>query len=158
MLNTTITNFITSSEVNEKAYMLTAYESFGSVGMSDYLEMLIDDLLIDVDTIDAYNEYCRENGYVEYVTFSDLVDLINSCYTPAEVMRMTYYGEINMADDYFCIDGCGNISSIGERRLLKEIGEDKEFCKWYIENYEDFDEAEAETVIALCNKLVKLGY
>lgn len=39
MLNTTITNFITSSEVNEKAYMLTAYESFGSVGMSDYLEL-----------------------------------------------------------------------------------------------------------------------
>lgn len=57
-----------------QALMLTAYERYGSVGMSEYKEMLIDELEIDKSMISDYNEYRIENGYEPYMVYDELCE------------------------------------------------------------------------------------
>ena len=143
-----------------QALMLTAYERYGSVGMSEYKEMLIDELDIDKDMISDYNEYRIENGYEPYMVYDDLCEQLEGC-DPSAIIKMVYFGGMRFNDDFFYFNGYGNISSCTDYEIIKEMEEDKEFLAWYLENsadVEDIDEEEAQEIIDECNKMIAQGY
>lgn len=143
-----------------QALMLTAYERYGSVGMSEYKEMLIDELDIDKDMISDYNEYRIENGYEPYMVYDELCEQLEGC-DPSSIIKMVYFGGMRFNDDFFYFNGYGNISSCTDYEIIKEMKEDKEFLTWYLENsadVEEIDEEEAQEVINECNKMIAQGY
>ena len=59
--------------------MLTQYESFGSVGMDEYIQYYIDEELeVDAGMICYYNEYLRNNQYYddEYMNWDELEEYL----------------------------------------------------------------------------------
>lgn len=156
--DTTMTE--TTSEIRDKALMLTAYERYGSVGMSEYKEMLIDELEIDKSMISDYNEYRIENGYEPYMVYDDLCEQLEGC-DPSAIIKMVYFGGMRFNDDFFYFNGYGNISSCTDYEIIKEMKGDREFLAWYLDNsadVEEIDEEEAQEVINECNKMIAQGY
>lgn len=144
------------------ALLLTQYEKYGSVGIEEYKELMIDeDLLPELDEsyIQDYNEFLIENGMEPYE--EDLEMMVSGC-DPMDAIRMTYYGKFNGPyDDLFQFNGYGNIDSFSYGQVVNYMKKDRDFLKWYIEeNSENFDldSEEVQKIIDEANKLISMGY
>lgn len=140
------------------ALLLTQYERFGTVGTDEYIENYInEELEVTADMIGAYNEYLLENGYEPY--YSDL-DIMLCGMTPTEAARCTFYGNFRFAADYHKFNGYANIDSFDDYQVIKEMENDHDFLKWYIEGNDliDLEDEKVILVIAEANKLIAMGY
>lgn len=156
MKNTVNVNSITAMSTDEVAYMLTAYERFGSVSESELMEMLCDEFEVTEDIISDYNEYLLDN-YPDNYIYSDLGEMLEGV-DPVEAARMVYFGNVkNWCDDYFRFNGYGNIESISAYELKKEISADTDFLENYIrENI--LDDLNSDEILIVANQLIKEGY
>ena len=148
------------NEIQEKAYLLTQYERYGSLSMEELKELYQDEYFEPADYIGEYNEYLSEQGHDGYFQFDELDELLES-YSPIEIIRMWHFGSNNnsFADDYFTIDGYDNIKTCTEYEIIQEIKEDPDFYNWLLENdYIEIDEEEAQEIIEEANELIKEGY
>lgn len=146
------------NKMKDVALLLTQYERFGSIGEKEYIQYYIDEVLeMEESDIWLYNEYLAENNYETY--FTDLDEILQGC-TPTEIARMCYYGDFNYAYEYHKFNGYNNIDSFETYQVVKEMNEDKDFIKWYIEQNEliDFESDEVIEEIKKANELIKLGY
>ena len=135
--------------------MLTQYERFGSVGMDEYIQYYIDEELeVDISMLGEYNEYLRNKSYETFFTFEELEEDLQYM-KPEEAFRLGKFSDFTYADDYLQYDGYGNIKGYSEFEVVKAMEEDKDFLKWYVDNYIDIDEDEANEAIEEANKLIK---
>ena len=144
--------------IKEIALLLTQYEQFGTIGEDEFLQYFIaEELELNENNIGDYNEYLSENGYETY--FEDLNEALEGR-TPEEIARMCFYGNFNFSYDFHKFNGYENIDSFEAWQIVKEMSEDKDFIKWYIEEncLIDWEDEEVTQAIAEANKLVKLGY
>ena len=140
--------------------MLTQYERYGSVGMDEYIQYYIDEELeVDAGMICYYNEYLRNNQYFddEYMNWDELEEYLEGM-KPLEVFKLAVNSDFNWNCDYFNFNGYGNLRGFEEYEVVKKMEEDKDFLKWYVENYIDIDEEEANKAIEEANKLIQEGY
>ena len=140
--------------------MLTQYERYGSVGMDEYIQYYIDEELeVDAGMICYYNEYLRNNKYYddEYMNWDELEEYLEGM-KPLEVFKLAVNSDFNWNCDYFNFNGYGNLIGFEEYEVVKKMEDDKDFLKWYIENYIDIDEDEANKAIEEANKLIQEGY
>lgn len=140
--------------------MLTQYERFGSIGMDEYIQYYIDEELeVDAGMICYYNEYLRENNYYddEYMNWDELEEYLEGM-KPLEVFKLAVNSDFNWNCDYFNFNGYGNLRGFEEYEVVKKMEDDKDFLKWYVENYIDIDEDEAIEAIEEANKLIQEGY
>lgn len=146
---------------NNLSILLTAYETYGSVSMDEFIEMFIDEELeIDGDNmLSDYNEYLSEKNYYDDCIYSmNDFDEIMSGYEPWEIARSCFYGDFKPCDDYFRFNGYGNLESLDSWEVEKEIKEDRDFLRWYIEKNDLIDEDEAEEIINEANELIEKGW
>ena len=138
--------------------MLTQYERFGSVGMDEYIQYYTDEELeVDISMLGEYNEYLMNNSYETFFTFEELEEDLQYM-KPDEAFKLGKFSSFTYADDYLQYDGYGNIEGYSEFEVLVKMEEDKDFLKWYVENYIDIDEDEANEAIEESNKLIQEGY
>ena len=138
--------------------MLTQYERFGSVGMDEYIQYYIDEELeVDISMLGEYNEYLMNKSYETFFTFEELEEDLQYM-KPDEAFRLGKFSDFTYADDYLQYDGYGNLRGFEEYEVVNKMKEDKDFLKWYVENYIDIDEDEANEAIEEANKLIQEGY
>lgn len=89
--------------------------------IKEYLEGLLDSSLIAI-----WNEYCNYCRYDDYVYSMAEIDEVLREMPASEILRSSYYGDINPNDDYFKYNGRGNLvstSTIGEWVEIDELAE-----------------------------------
>lgn len=153
--------------IQEYAYQLTAYEKGGFIDIKDYKKDIIKNQLEDTDfetLLAAYNEYCSENSYEEFLEneeevfqmfFGNMTDII----------RATQYGEYNLYDEYIKFNGYGNLDSYDSLEVEDEIKADHNFIEYILDRFDDYDFIDIneileneETILKETYKLVKQGY
>ena len=69
-------------------------------------------------------------------------------------------GNFRFAADYHQFNGYANIDSFDEYQVIKEMENDHDFLKWYIEENDliDLEGEDVILVIAEANKLIAMGY
>lgn len=144
------------AETIENAYQLTAYARYGVVSDDDLKEYLANEVAREEVTISDYNEYRAENGYEEFIEMDSVEEFIKSM-NPLDAFRMGRYSEFCMTDDYFVINGYGNIESRTDSSIEKEMQDDLDFLKWYTEN-NIMDDYDADDIIDACNILLSAGF
>ena len=142
----------------EAGYQLTVYESAGAF---DFENFKIDQWMENYELeVRDYHEYAREVLYDDFYDNFDeeLNDIFRS---PAEAIQAALYGNYNYHDDYFKLDGNGNLQSFNERELRRIYGE-KEVIKYCIDNmsYEetDFLQENEELIKAVSAELINKQY
>lgn len=151
-----IKNFNASK--NDTAVLLTQYERFGSIGKDEFLENFInEELEITISMLSDYNEYLLNQGYETYFSFDDLEWMLEGS-SPLEVIRMCYLGNFNYNDDYLQFDGYGNLKSFSEYEVIREMKDDLDFLKWYVEKNDLIEWDEAENDISDANDLLAMGW
>ena len=142
--------------MRKEAILLTQYERYGVLRREDFLQYFIDEELeVNLSLVGRYNEWLAEQGDAGFT--ADWEELVKQL-DPVEAVRATYYGRFSMGDDWFTFDGYKNIESYTDRRLVKEMKENKEFLDWLIEKDDLVDWKEADRIIEEANELVKKGY
>ena len=78
-------------------------------------------------TVEQLQEMLQEvNGWdssledYNYMEMEQLDEMLNGV-EPIEILRMAHFGEFNWNDDYFTINGYGNLESISEFEFKKEL-------------------------------------
>ena len=102
-------------------------------------------------TVEKLQEMAREvNGWdgslgeFEYYEMEQINELFQSA-EPLEILRMAQFGEFNCNDDYFTINGYGNLDSISENDFHGELIDNS---KEIIERYNELVEAgEIENIL-----------
>lgn len=74
--------------------------------IKEYLEGLLDSSLIAI-----WDEYCNYCRYDDYVYSMDEIDEVLREMPASEILRASFYGDINPNDDYFKFNGRGNLAS-----------------------------------------------
>lgn len=120
----------------ECGFLATQYEKWGILGKDEVLNAYIDELEIDISIIGNYNEYLLENGEEPFFAMEEMDDVLSGL-SPLEIVQKTYFGNFNYADDYLKFNGYENLDSFSEFQVLKEIKENREFLKVYLENLID---------------------
>lgn len=143
---------IIDEEIRDKAILLTQYAVCNCVTMKQYKQYYFDEEFDRELTIFDYNEYASQNN-MEYV-YDDLDTMLQGR-TPTDIANCITFGKYNASDVYFMFDGYGNVRSYSEYEAKKELIEDEDFIKWYIEKNDLIDEEEAETVIKEANRLIR---
>ena len=95
-------------------------------------------------TVEKLQEMAREvNGWdgslgeFEYYEMEQINELFQSA-EPLEILRMAQFGEFNCNDDYFRINGYGNLDSILENDFHRELIDNS---KEIVERYNELVEA-----------------
>lgn len=142
--------------MNTRALLITQYDRFGGVGQQEYLENYIhEELDVNIDMLSDYNEYLINNGYEPF--YDDLNDMLIGL-EPMQIVQKTYFGKFNYSDDYYQFNGYENIDSFSEYEVIREMKNDTDFLKWYIEENDLIDWDEAQKDIDEANELIKQGY
>ena len=151
----------TKTNISALALMLTAYERYGTVDRDDFIRLLADELTVDESMISEYCEYLSDNDDYDNMPMSwdEVEDYINSL-SPVDAFNLGQFSNFSYGDDYYRFNGYGNIESINTYSLVKEIAEDTDFCRWYVENYilDDYDEEDIDAIITEANDLIRQGY
>ena len=110
----------------------------------DYIKA--NEFVADIDMIDEYNEWLDNEGQETYVELNDYeFNKMFKYYEPMELIEMIDR-DFETGAEYFEIRD-GIIYSYYEEEVIEEMESEKDFVKWYIENYmlEDFiNDHEAE--------------
>ncbi len=143
--------------IENSAYMMTAYEKWGTIDAKQYaIDEIVTpylDGLDDSDLIGAYNEFADENGSEPY--YSNDEELFFGM-DPMEAVRCTYYGNYNFMDEYAKFNGYGNVDTYSAYQVRESIMKEDEFLSWVYDNYYEDDKKEEREAEAL--NLVKMGY
>lgn len=144
---------------NMNALLITQYERFGTVGHDEYLENYInEELSINCDDLlGDYNEWLLEQNNADDYIYTDLEEMLQG-YSSMDIVRMVACGNFHYCDDYYRFDGYGNIETLTDTEIEKEIRNNTAFLKWYIEKNDLIDWDEAEQDIKEANKLIAAGY
>ena len=162
MKNVVITiNTLANLDMDDLGLMLTAYERYGSCSRDDLIEMLANEMTVDESIISEYCEYLSENDRYDDMPmqWAEVEDYINSL-SPVDVFNLGSFSNFSYGDDYYRFNGYGNLESINSYSLTKEIAEDTDFCRWYVENYilNELDDDEIDAIIEHCNDLLRQGF
>ena len=143
-----------NTEIREHAIMLTQYAHTSTVSIDEFRDYIIDEIIPDPD-VSLISEYLAANAYETY--FDDIDDVL-ACYSPTEIMRMTYFGKVNWLDNWFTFDGNGNLESASDDEIISTYGAD--WKRWALDSYIWDDEIMAyqDEIIDECNRLIALGY
>lgn len=104
--------------------------------IQEYLEGLLDSGLIAI-----WNEYCENDDCVYSM---DEIDEMLSGMTASEILRASYYGDINPNDDYFKFNGLGNLVSTSS---ISEWVDIDELAEYIDENENDFGNSEIRDIL-----------
>lgn len=150
-------NSITVMSTEDLALLLTAYERFGSVSRDDLIECIADELEITLDLVPFFNDWCSEMRYHDaFYPIAMMEDELEHMTGP-EAFRLAYSSEFSWADDYYQWTGDGNVKSYTETGMLREIADNDDFKKAYVEAV-ILDDLDVNAIIAECNALIKEGY
>lgn len=149
---------IKKAENNETAILLTQYERWGIIDMSDYISNYIaEELEITLDMVDDYNEWARENGWEEILD-DDRLDEYIEYLAPSEAFRLGQFSDIHGCDNYHEFDGYGNIHSLTDKQVFSKMKGNRDFLEWYISENDLIDEDVAQDDIEDALLLVAVGY
>lgn len=147
--------------VSETAFQLTAYERYGCIDFEDYLKDKLS-AEIDITYLADYIDYCYHvNAYDDVIYSINEFDEVFRSEKPYNIARMVYHGTFTTAKKYFTYNGDGNIKSLEEYEVTKEMRENTEFLEWYIENNienDNYYEGFKEDCLKVAYELLKLGY
>lgn len=77
-----------------------------------------DGLLMDaVQTINSYNGALEEFDVFDFDSINDYLHGVE----PIEIMRMVKFGDVHWTDEYLRFNGYGNLESISEYSLIREM-------------------------------------
>lgn len=110
-------------------FFITDYESCFKINEYDNIDNLIEKASLMKEFSDEIEmlEYILENysdrEYHNLIVFQDLEELLQCCDNdPLEVARMVYFGNIQFwNDDFFRINGYGNIESLSQYQYEQEL-------------------------------------
>lgn len=85
------------------------------------------------ERISLWNDYLYEINDVDSIIYNNTYEELNEFFRaspPGEIIRMVYYGSYRFYDDYFSLNGYGNLISfnvpdIDEKALLKYLNENE---------------------------------
>lgn len=153
--------------IQEHAYQLTAYEKGGFIDIKDYKKDIIKNQLEDTDfetLLSAYNEYCSENSYEEFLENEEEVFQM-FFRNMTDIIRATQYGEYNLYDEYIKFNGYGNLDSYDSIEVEEEIKTDHTFIEYILDRFDDYDFIDIneileneETILKETYNLIKQGY
>lgn len=144
--------------MNTTAILLTQYEKYGTVGRDEFLENFIhEDLDVDISMLSDFNEWLLNNHYGDDYIYDDLEEMLEG-FNTMDVVRATYFGHFNFNDDYYRFNGYGNVDSLTDTEIVREMSDNRDFLEWYIEENDLIDWDEADEIIEEANKLIKKGY
>lgn len=146
-----------SMSAKDVGYQLTAYEKYGSVGIDELKEFVLDEVKDEEPDCGDYNSWLYENNYGDDAIFDNDEDFFfNFVPNPIDAVQKTYYGDYRFNDDFVKFNGYGNLdssSSLDDLMVLKE-----DYWESYIEENIDWEDEEIQEIINICNDLVKQGY
>lgn len=142
--------------MNTTAILLTQYEQYGTVGRDEFLESFIhEDLDVDISMLSDFNEWLLNNHY-DYI-YDDLEEMLEG-FNTMDIVCATYFGNFNYSDNYYRFNGYGNVDSLTDTEIVREMSDNRDFLEWYIEENDLIDWDEADEIIKEANKLIKKGY
>ena len=151
--------------VSETAFQLTAYERYGCINFEDYLKDVFKAQINEKTCnyyLSDYNEFCiKTNQYDSSIYHINDFDEVFAGVKPYEIARMVFHGSFTTGKAYFTYNGDGNIKSLEEYEVTKEMRENTEFLEWYIENNienDNYYEGFKEDCLKVAYELLKLGY
>lgn len=141
----------------DKAMLITQYERYGTVGVREYIDYFIDEELeVSIDMFDAYNEYLSE-FYPDSYIYDDLEMMADGMGT-IDFARRIYFGNFNFVDDYYRFNGYGNIDSLTDHEIVREMRGDRDFLEWYINMEQMIDYDDLDECVKKANELIASGY
>ena len=144
--------------MRDNALLLTQYETCGTVGRDEYIENFIhENLDVDISMLSDYNEWLINNNYGDDYIYDNIEEMLEGCDT-MRIIQATYFGNFNYADDYYKFNGYGNVDSMTDTEVIKEMKDNRDFLEWYIEENDLIDWDEADEDIKEANKLIRKGY
>ena len=109
----------------------------------EFLELMMDERL------SIYNRYCEEYDIEDKIEDNEDYNLEEYFDTKLDAIRAALYGDYRVTDEYFKIDGRGNLESFCDLDAMEHINdklddiyEHPEFWKEYIDPDGDDDEEE----------------
>lgn len=146
-----------SMSAKDVGYQLTAYEKYGSVGIDEFKQFVLNEVKDEEINMDDYNDFLRENNCSDDEIYYNDEDFFNTFFSsPLEAVRATYYGDYNYNDSFVKFNGYGNLDSADYLDDLMVLKED--YWESYIEENIDWEDEEIQEIINICNDLVKQGY
>lgn len=92
------------------------------------------------DRLTIYNEYCSEENPDDRIEPNEEYALAEVFEERIDALRAAQYGDYNVSDEYFMLNGCGNLESFGPlgamehiEEHLDDIYEEPKYWKDYIE-------------------------
>lgn len=157
--NNEIVTVLQPDEIVHHAFMLTQYEKYGSVSLSDLDEYLINEIMDDPCYADI-SEYLDENCYDPVYPLELLNDLLYGI-EPEQIVRMTVFGNVSFADDYVTFDGYANLETMTESELIERYGKDTK--RYILESGNASGTAadildDSEIIIETANMLILEGF
>lgn len=94
----------------------------------------ITDTLTVSQLVELHNRYCEENNYGDDMIYEFNEENINEFIPdPWDALCNSYYGNVNMSDDWFRFNGYGNIETIANGDVEDEIDLNS-MAEWLKEN------------------------
>lgn len=138
-------------------YMATQYEKYGRITEAEVIEAYIDEELdVNIDMLSDYNEYLEDRGYEHYYNMDELDELLDGL-TPMQVIQKTYFGKFNYSDEYVQFNGYANLDSFSEYEIIREMQQDRDFLRWYVEENQLIDDEEMQEAIEAGNFYLRQG-
>lgn len=147
---------MTENELLEASYLITQYCNYGECTEEAIAKYVYNECDQYINVYDISN-YLTDNNY-EPVFTVDEFDIYLNGVEPYDILRMVYYGDIDLSKDLFTFDGYGNLKSIDADYLYEWYGYDT--FAWLADNGEIecdvFDNVEC--LINLTNELLRKGW
>ena len=128
-------------QINKLNNTMITFEQF----KEEFYELSIDDRLT------IYNEYCSNENFDDRIEPNEEYALAEIFEGRIDALRAAQYGEYNVCDEYFMLNGYGNLESFGPlgamehiEEHLDDIYEEPKYWKGYIEPEQTEDEIEED--------------
>ena len=148
-------------EIRNLAFQLTAYERYGSVGIDDLVNMQSDELTFDDEReISDYNSWLIDNYPDDELFTFDNIDELLADESPLKLLRLGAFSHIDWTDDYLRFNGYGNLKSLSAYEILREMEENRDYCKWYVTEgpgADQYDDDDINAIIEAANSMIEQG-
>lgn len=95
----------------------------------------------NINDLYMYNEYLSECGYEQYLDDAEFDEMFENA-KPTEIMRMCFYGDFNYTDDFYRVDGYGNLASYTTLQVEDEMNEDMDWFSHWLQNTYNMEKIE----------------